>query len=353
MEAIALDRTNNFWVGKRVLITGHTGFKGSWLSLWLSELGAELFGLSLDPDSDPSLWNEISSDLKIIDCRSDIRGDLWKEKIREFDPQVIFHLAAQPLVVTGWEDPMLTFHTNVIGTANLLQELSKMNSAKVCLVVTSDKVYKLDDSKTPRKETSDLGGGDPYSASKSCVEIMVASWPTSEKVSVGTARSGNVIGGGDWSRDRLIPDIINSIYNGGTFIPRSLSSIRPWQHVVEPLAGYLAMAEMLYLEPDSPKIFNFGPSIDSQVSVQKILEHVTLQSDGFRIKESSEIPQYKESQYLLLDSALASQRLAWMPKLDWKTSLDMTLRWYRDYYSGEKPSRLVLKDIDRYMNIKV
>jgi CDP-glucose 4,6-dehydratase len=253
-------------------------------------------------------------------------------------------------VVAGWEDPLLTFDTNVMGTANLLQELQLLSSVKVCLIVTSDKVYRLDETKTPRKETSELGGGDPYSASKSCVEIMVSSWPCPKELNIGTARSGNVIGGGDWSRDRLIPDIINSIHNGTSFVSRSPNSIRPWQHVVEPLAGYLAMVKNMYLHPESPKVFNFGPSLESQVSVREILEHVTFWADDFQLHESSSLLQYKESQYLLLDSSLAAQYLDWTPKLDWKTSVNMTLEWYRNYYSGADPTQLMQKDIDQYLN---
>jgi CDP-glucose 4,6-dehydratase len=350
METLDIESLNKFWVGKRVLVTGHTGFKGSWLSLWLSNLGADLIGVSLDPISNPSLWNEISNNVKISDCRNDIRGSLWKDKVREFKPEIVFHMAAQPLVVTGWEDPLLTFDTNVLGTANLLQELQMLSSVKVCLIVTSDKVYKLDETKTPRKETSELGGGDPYSASKSCVEIMVSSWPSPQELSIGTARSGNVIGGGDWSRDRLIPDIVNSIHKGTSFVPRSPNSIRPWQHVVEPLAGYLAMAKLMYLNPESPKVLNFGPSLESQVSVREILEYVSSGVDNFQLGKSLSLLQYKESQYLLLDSSLAAQHLDWIPKLDWKTSVNMTLEWYRNYYSGAEPSQLMQKDIDQYLN---
>ena len=349
MATVTQDSLRSFWQGKRVLITGHTGFKGSWLSLWLSKLGAELMGVSLDPSTKPSLWEVVSDDCKLFDLRHDIRGDLWKLDVKRFDPEIIFHMAAQPLVVAGWEDPHYTFDVNVMGTANLLLALNDLASAKVCVVVTSDKVYKLDDSTTLRKEISELGGADPYSASKSCVEIMVSSWPVPKQISVATARSGNVIGGGDWSRDRLMPDIINSIQNKTDFVLRNPDAIRPWQHVVEPLAGYLAMAESLYLKSDSPKVYNFGPRAENQVTVQEIIDFVATKFTDLRIGESLGFNLYKESLLLLLDSTLASEELKWKPVLDWKTSVTMTLEWYFGYYSGEQSSELMWRDIDFYM----
>lgn len=256
----------NFWAGKKVLVTGHTGFKGSWLTFWLEKMGAVVCGVSLDPNTRPSLWDELKPHLKAHDFRGDIRGESWKEFVSKFRPEIVFHLAAQPLVVSGWEDPLLTYDTNVSGTANLLQELNQIESVKVILVVTTDKVYLLDGLKTSRDENSSLGGKDPYAVSKVCVELMVASWPVSENIRIATARSGNVIGGGDWARDRLIPDIVRAAFSDELLDVRLPHAIRPWQHVLEPLYGYLLMAESLFSGQTDLRKINFGPSSQNQVS---------------------------------------------------------------------------------------
>ena len=340
----------NFWAGKKVLVTGHTGFKGSWLTFWLEKMGATVCGVSLDPNTCPSLWDELKPHLKTNDFRGDIRGGSWKEFVANFRPEIVFHLAAQPLVVTGWEDPLLTYDTNVTGTANLLQELNQITSVKVVLIATTDKVYLLDGPKIPRDENSSLGGKDPYAVSKVCVELLVASWPLSEKIRIATARSGNVIGGGDWARDRLIPDIVRAALSNEILDVRLPHAIRPWQHVLEPLYGYLLMAESLFSGQKEIKKMNFGPSSQNQVSVQEIIDfslsHLS-QENSFSTSITS--ANYLESDYLMLNSEFARQELGWAPVLGWKESLALALDWYVGFKNGETAADLLTKDIEYFL----
>ena len=340
----------NFWAGKKVLVTGHTGFKGSWLTFWLEKMGASVCGVSLDPSTHPSLWDELKPHLKADDVRGDIRGGSWKEFVANFRPEIVFHLAAQPLVVSGWEDPLLTYDTNVIGTANLLQELNRLESVKVILVVTTDKVYLLDGLKTSRDENSPLGGKDPYAVSKVCVELMVASWPISENIRIATARSGNVIGGGDWARDRLLPDIVRAAFSDELLDVRLPHAIRPWQHVLEPLYGYLLMAESLFTGQNEIRKMNFGPSIENQVSVQEIINFcISHFSYDYSLKTSIKSESYLESDYLMLNSEYARQELNWSPVLEWKKSIALTLDWYLGFKSGKTAVELLNRDIEYFL----
>jgi len=344
-------KSDVFWRNKKVLITGHTGFKGSWLSYWLTTSGASLCGLSLNPITVPSLWNELEVDLGEFDIRADIRSQDWVQKVSDFAPEIVFHLAAQPLVVTGWQDPLLTFDTNVIGTGNLLKELNAMPTVKTILVVTTDKVYKLDEQIITRKETDELGGKDPYAASKAAVELLVAAWPIREDIRIATARSGNVIGGGDWSEDRLIPDIIRAGVSGTSLEIRNPKAIRPWQHVVEPLYGYLSMAKSMAEGSLTVSAMNFGPAPENQITVEEIIEYclkVLPQEYSFSTLFTPE--KYKESEFLLLDSLAAKTRLDWKPLLSWKEAIELSLDWYIKFNAGNNPRLLIECDIVHYLN---
>ena len=344
--------TPKFWNGRKVLVTGHTGFKGSWLTQWLEMLGADLCGVALDPDTKPSIWNGLKDNLKILDIREDIRGNAWQHQVNSFGPEIAFHLAAQPLVVMGWKDPALTFETNLMGLVKFLQWVSSSNSVKTAIIVTSDKVYKLDSTKKPRSESDPLGGDDPYSASKAAAELVLHSWPLTPDKRVASARSGNVIGGGDWAEDRLIPDLIRCWQGEEQFELRNPNAIRPWQHVLEPLCGYLLLAEKLSACDLRNRAFNFGPSALDQVAVKQIVSKV--ESDlGIRTKRSAMInsinPSYKESEFLLLDSKLAETKLNWRSQIRWEQAIDMTLSWYRKYYQGVKARELIAMDIENFV----
>lgn len=343
--------TESFWRNKRVLVTGHSGFKGSWLTYWLKMYGAEVCGVSLDPITSPSLWEELKIDLHGCDIRADIRGTDWVERVADFKPEIVFHLAAQPLVVTGWTEPLLTFDTNVIGTGNLLNELNQIDSIRTILVVTTDKVYKLDEQIIGRKEDDQLGGKDPYSASKTAVELLVAAWPMRDNIRIATARSGNVIGGGDWSADRLIPDIVRACLSKTTLEVRNPRAIRPWQHVIEPIFGYLLMAEAMHSGSINVKAVNFGPLAENQITVSEIIAHC---SDSLPEKYSFSIEltpeKYLESEFLLLDSSLANLKLNWIPILSWQASLNLSLDWYLKFESGVDAGELVRDDIAYYLN---
>jgi CDP-glucose 4,6-dehydratase len=341
----------NFWNNKRVLVTGHTGFKGSWLTYWLKVKGAQVCGLSLDPITSPSLWDELEINLGEFDIREDIRGNHWFKKVFVFQPEFVLHLAAQPLVVTGWQQPLLTFDTNVSGTGNLLNELNHLQSVQTILVITTDKVYKLDGQIITRKESDELGGKDPYSASKAAVELLVASWPVRDDISIATARSGNVIGGGDWSEDRLIPDVIRAGLTNTSLEVRNPNAIRPWQHVIEPIYGYLLMAEAMHSRFATPAAMNFGPLAENQITVEEIIffSREVLPRD-YKLEQQLTPGKYKESDYLLLDSELAKSQLGWEPLLSWKEAVSLSLDWYLDFQNGMTARELVDRDIRFYLN---
>ena len=342
---------SGFWNNKRVLVTGHTGFKGSWLTHWLKVNGAQVCGLSLDPLTSPSLWDELEIDLGEFDIREDIRSNKWIEKVSDFQPEIVLHLAAQPLVVTGWQHPLLTFDTNVLGTGNLLNELNQLQSVKTILVVTTDKVYKLDEQIITRKENDELGGEDPYSASKAAVERLVASWPIRNDISIASARSGNVIGGGDWSEDRLIPDVIRAGLTNSSLEVRNPNAIRPWQHVIEPIYGYLLMAEAMHSRVATLTAMNFGPLAENQITVEEILAFSKeVLSSSYKLKQQLTPGKYKESDYLLLDSELAKSQLGWEPLLSWKEAVSLSLDWYLDFQGGMTARELVDRDILFYLN---
>lgn len=344
----------NFWSQKRVLITGHTGFKGSWLSCWLKKMGAEVVGYSLPPATTPSLYNETTQP------REFISGDITDREqttsfFTDFAPEIVFHLAAQALVRESYNDPTTTFATNVIGTQNILEAVRKTPSIKVVINITSDKVYENREWHWGYRENDALGGFDPYSASKACADILATSYRRSFFNNKGcriiTARAGNVIGGGDWSADRLIPDAIRSFEKNEPLTIRSPAAVRPWQHVVEPLCGYLLLAENSFeSEKCSFDTWNFGPDYGNTVPVSTICGYLQQYwGDSAKVVTQVNPETPHEAGLLKLDSSRAVSHLNWQPILDIKTTLKMTVNWYKNFSAGADATELVLQDIDTYL----
>ena len=340
----------NTYKERRVLITGHTGFKGSWLSLWLKELGASITGVSLPPETTPNHWDLLK--LEIADNRMDIRDINRLQKIVEdCQPEIVFHLAAQPLVRRSYRDPLETWSTNVIGTANLLEACRHCPSVKAVVVVTTDKCYENQEWQWGYRENDRLGGHDPYSASKAAAELVVASYRQSffnkqEAILIASARAGNVIGGGDWSEDRLIPDIIRSVENNESLVIRSPKATRPWQHVLESLSGYLLLGEyLLSAESSFAEAWNFGPGTEGNQNVEKVLSLIKKDLPLFRWEQTSEI-QPHEATLLQLDSAKAQQRLKWNPVWSFEEGIAETAKWYKQYV--ENGEVISLQQIQKY-----
>ena len=348
------------WAGRRVFLTGHTGFKGGWLSLWLSHLGAEVRGYSLDPWTTPNLFDEARIGARIDDVRGDIRdAQALDAAMAEFAPEVVFHLAAQPLVRLSYADPLLTYETNVMGTARVLDAVRRMPSVRAVVSITTDKCYENKEWIWGYRETDPLGGYDPYSSSKACAEIVSAAFRQSyfpvekigeHRVGVATARAGNVIGGGDWSLDRLIPDLVRGFAAGEAVAIRRPHAIRPWQHVLEPLHGYITLAERL-LSADAAKYataYNFGPADDDAQTVEWIVERMTKAwGDGARWFLDVD-PGVHEAGYLKLDASRARAELHWTPRLRLADALEWLVRWYRAYAAGADMQAFTLEQIAAY-----
>jgi CDP-glucose 4,6-dehydratase len=327
--------------GRTVLVTGHTGFKGSWLSLWLNLLGARVVGLSIGPPTNPSHFVSANLESGLIDKRVDLRNaDGVDALITEIAPDFVFHLGAQALVSRALKYPLETFQTNVIGTANLLSSICGLSKKCVAVIITSDKCYENQEWTWGYREIDRLGGKDPYSASKSAAEMVIRSYldsilPGNSKVQVGVARAGNVIGGGDWAPTRIVPDCMRAWSVGVPVTLRSPGSTRPWQHVLEPLSGYLMMAAMLQRSPELHKeAFNFGPNADQDKSVQQLVEMLsrTCTNAGWRSIESSD-EQSKEAGLLKLNCDKAIKWLSWRSTLDFEETVGMTGEWYDSFYS--------------------
>jgi CDP-glucose 4,6-dehydratase len=344
-----------FWQGKRVLLTGHTGFKGGWLSLWLQQLGAELTGLALPPPKTPSLWELARVDEGMASHFGDIRDlENVRRIFRETEPEVVFHLAAQPLVRASYADPVNTYATNVMGTLHILEAVRESPSVRSCVLVTTDKVYKNRESMTPYREDEPLGGHDPYSSSKACCEIVAESYiasyfsKASSKARVATARAGNVLGGGDFGSDRLIPDIVRAWSQGEAVTLRYPQAVRPWQHVLEPLAGYLQLAEALYEDrPEFAHAFNFGPDEFDMRTVGEVVSELSNRwpnCPGFRVEPS----ELHETGLLRLDSSRARERLHWRPRWSLSTCLEATLEWHRAWSMGQDMREFTLRQVARY-----
>lgn len=363
--------TLNFWSQRRVLITGHTGFKGSWLSTWLLSMGAHVCGYSLDEEpTSPSLF----TDLNLKENQNKFDGNFFhhignicnyesiSNVVASFQPEVIFHLAAQPLVIQGYKNPLETWETNVLGTLKLLEASKSLSNICAVIIVTTDKVYRNQEWCYGYRETDPLGGCDPYSASKASCELAIESWRASftgdqphqtQSLRIASARAGNVIGGGDWSLNRIIPDVMRAFSNSEVVSIRSPLATRPWQHVLEPLSGYLCLAERLITCEEkeiktllSP--FNFGPHTDSNRSVQALVEEcISFWPNKYCIENNTS--QFYESTYLHVSHEKSYNCLNWKPVWDFSSTVQRTVSWYKSYFNGCSPLQCCIEDISAFM----
>lgn len=356
-----IDIFHDFYRGKRVLVTGHTGFKGSWLSIWLHELGAEVIGVAQDPcsDRDNYVLSGIGGKIK-ADLRADIRdGERIKEIFRQYQPEIVFHLAAQPLVRLSYDIPVETYETNVMGTINVMEAIRVTDSVKVGVMITTDKCYENKEQVWGYRENEPMGGYDPYSSSKGAAEIAIASWRRSffnpgeyEKhgKSIASVRAGNVIGGGDWALDRIIPDCIRALEAGKPVEIRSPKAIRPWQHVLEPLSGYMLLASKMWNEPVKYcEGWNFGPRAESICTVWDVATKVVKDYGSGELKDLSNPEALHEAQLLMLDISKAKFRLGWEPRMDIDQCIELTVDWYKKYQI-EDVYGICLDEIDSYLN---
>ncbi|MFT6308790.1 MAG: CDP-glucose 4,6-dehydratase [Gammaproteobacteria bacterium] len=348
-----------FWKGKSVLVTGHTGFKGSWLSLWLSHFGANVHGYALDAEGEPNLYQLASVGNVVNSSIGDIRNpESLNTFVASCNPEIIFHLAAQPLVRLSFQDPAYTVETNVMGTVNILEAARKSESTKAMVIITTDKCYENKEWNWGYRENEALGGHDPYSASKACAELITQSWrlsfmgqtgSDSHACAVATARAGNVIGGGDWSADRLIPTILDSITNEQDIILRHPNAIRPWQHVLEPLAGYLLLAEKLFVE-GSPwaTAWNFGP-MDSDAKPVNWITNELIKNFESSVRWTQEPDvQLHEASQLKLDCSKAREVLGWSPVWNLSYCLEEIVRWHQAHQQGANMQDECISTIERY-----
>jgi CDP-glucose 4,6-dehydratase len=344
--------TPAFWRDRRVLLTGHTGFKGSWLTLLLERLGAVVTGYSLAPEGDRSLFTDARVSRHVHSVLGDLR-DLASLRAAAVHSgaEIIFHLAAQPLVLRSYEAPLDTFSTNVMGTANLLEVVRTLPTAKAVVVVTTDKVYRNHEWPWPYRETDELGGRDPYASSKACAEIVTSSYRDSflsaRGVATATARAGNVIGGGDWAADRIVPDFVRAAASRQRLVVRNPESTRPWQHLFEPLEGYLLLAERLVTDPSRAEgAWNFGPPPDAVQPVRRLVEDLTAGWAGESSwgHERSERPH--EATLLTLDSSKARRLLGWTPRIGYEGGLRLTIDWYKAAARGDDLEAVTLAQIE-------
>lgn len=329
---------SSFWEGCRVLLTGHTGFKGSWLALWLLELGAQVTGLALPPDTEPNLFAQLGLEWRLDHRVGDIRdADRVASLVKEVRPQVVLHLAAQPLVRRSYAEPTATWATNVMGTIHLLEALRDLKQPCTAVLITTDKVYRNNAWLFGYRENDHLGGHDPYSSSKAAAELAIASWRSSfcgslphqnPLLRIASARAGNVIGGGDWAMDRIVPDAMRALGQGGAIGVRNPAATRPWQHVLEPLGGYLLLAERLSADSSLADSFNFGPQLEANRSVRELVEEALLHWPGSWVDQSDPGAPHEASLLnLVIDKA--HHQLGWAPRWNFATSVERTVNWYR------------------------
>lgn len=345
---------------KKIFLTGHTGFKGSWLMAWLEILGAQVKGYALPPEYSNGLFGLLQEKSKAQSVLADIRDkERLKTELLSFEPDYVFHLAAQPLVRRSYQIPSETFDVNVTGTANVLEVVHQLKNKCTVVAITTDKVYENKEKDLLYTEEDALGGYDPYSASKACAEIVISSFRNSffhpekydrHQKAVASVRAGNVIGGGDWSADRIIPDIVRSLQAGRPIDVRNPSAIRPWQHVLEPLGGYLKLGALLNEEPQAySKAYNFGPLPQDHLTVREVVEKAISTWGSGEWNNASESNQPHEAGILKLDISRAKKELGWMPKLDSSTAIDWTINWYKQ--PMESQAVYSLQQINTYSSL--
>jgi len=345
----------SFWRGKRILLTGHTGFKGSWLSLWLQSMGVQLQGLALDPPTHPSLFEfaQVANGMESV--IGDIRDyQTVLSAISQFKPEIVIHMAAQPLVRYSYNNPIETYATNVMGTVHLLEALRMVGCAKAIVNVTTDKCYENKEWIWGYREDEAMGGFDPYSSSKGCSELVTSAYRRSYfndgKIALASARAGNVIGGGDWAEDRLIPDILRAFELGQPAIIRNPASIRPWQHVLEPLSGYLILAQRLWEEPEQfSQAWNFGPREEDAKPVDWIVDNLTKRWGGGACWKINASSQPHEAGYLKLDISKAASLMGWRPRWTLDNALEKIADWSTEFRNTKNPRKVCLDQIEMYL----
>ena len=356
-----IDIFNGFYHGKRVLVTGHTGFKGSWLSIWLHELGAEVIGVAQDPFSErdnyvlSGIGNKIKADIRANICD----GKRMKEIFAEYQPDIVFHLAAQPLVRLSYDIPVETYETNVMGTIQVMEAIRTTDSVKVGVMITTDKCYENKEQIWGYRENEPMGGYDPYSSSKGAAEIAISSWRRSffnpkdyakHGKSIASVRAGNVIGGGDWALDRIIPDCIKALEAGKDIDIRSPRSVRPWQHVLEPLSGYMLLAQKMWNEPTKYcEGWNFGPRSESITSVWDVASMVVENYGSGQLNDLSDPNALHEAKLLMLDISKAKFQLGWEPRMNISQCIALVVDWYKRYKT-EDVYDLCVEEIESYLN---
>ena len=348
---------NDFYCGKNVLVTGHTGFKGSWLSLWLQSVGANVIGYALPPPTVPSLFVAANVANGMTSITGDVRDfSALLSVFKKYQPEIVIHMAAQALVRYSYENPIETYSTNVMGTVHLLEAARQTPSVRAIVNVTSDKCYENQEREKGYQEDEAMGGYDPYSSSKGCAELVTAAYRRSffkqTKIQLASARAGNVIGGGDFAEDRLIPDFLRAIDAGERLKIRSPESTRPWQHVLEPLSGYLTLAERLYTDGEKfAEAWNFGPNDEDACSVQSIVKRLAKMRQDVAW-QCDETPKPHEASYLKLDSSKARGRLGWQPHWQLDTALSKTVAWHEGWRNGNDMKAFTLAQIDEYQSVE-
>ena len=354
----------DFWRGKKVFITGHTGFKGSWISLWLHSLGAEIKGYALNPSTEPSLFKLCKIDKLVHSNIADIRdASSLKKAVYETLPDIVFHMAAQPLVRESYKNPADTYAINVLGTVNLLEAVRVCKSVKAVVNITTDKCYENKEWVWGYRENDSLGGYDPYSSSKACSELVTSAYRSSffnpmnyatHSVGVASARAGNVIGGGDWATDRLIPDCVRAILKGEKIVIRNPNAIRPWQHVLEPLSGYLALAQKLYKGSlKYAKAWNFGPDDSDAKPVEWIVKMICEKWGENASYEIDKGAHPHEAHYLKLDCSKAKMELGWHPRWNLEKAIDSIIDWTKTYRENKNLREKCIEQIEEYSECKV